>query len=152
MTDENLEDFEKVKFKRRLKTPEKFEVINRYPENYDAAAAADDDDDGNTDKYTCLCSENTCRYLMVVKHITTTTCIALGSICYLPFNEENGSEIYYHTRAKKCNDCKKPLVSKECKFTKNTNKKCDGNALIALRKEEKHYNMLSNRQRKKKKK
>jgi len=63
---------------------------------------------------------------MIVKHIPTKTYIALGSVCYLRFNEENVTEIYYHCKAKKCKDCQIPLVHKTCKFTKNTNKKCDG--------------------------
>jgi hypothetical protein len=113
-----------------LKHPENFEVIDKYPKNGDI----DSDDEENTDTYTCLCSEDTCKYLMIVKHIPTETYIALGSICYLRFNEENGAEIYYHCKAKKCNDCKKPLVFKECKFTKNTDKKCDGNCYGCIKK------------------
>ena len=74
---------------------------------------------------------------MIVKHIPTETYFALGSVCYILFNEENGAEIFYHCEAKKCNDCKKPLVFKECKFTKNTDKQCDDSyGCIKKRKEQ----------------
>ena len=69
----------------------------------------DSDDEEKTDKYTCLCSENTCTYLNIVKHIPTKTYKALGSISYLRFNEENGAELYYR---------KTSLVFKANKFTK----------------------------------
>ena len=130
LTNEEFEDYYGGQYKRRLKHPENFEVIDRYPMNY----KNDSDDEENTDKYTCLCSENTCTYLMIVKHIPTKTYIALGSICYLRFNEENGAELYYHCKAKKCNDCKTPLVFKANKFTKNTDKKCDGSCYGCVKK------------------
>ena len=120
LTGEDFEDYKGHKYTRRLVNPENFEVISVYPKNYEV-----DDDKDDDDKYTCLCSEDTCNYLMIVKHKPTKTYLALGSVCYLRFNEENGTDIYYHTKAKKCNGCKIPLVSKECKFIKNTNKKCE---------------------------
>lgn len=121
LTSEEFEDCKESKYKRKLKHPENFEIIDKYQTNNDEYDVDD------FERYVCLCSENTCSYLMIVKHIPTKTYIALGSICYLRFNEENETEIYYHCKAKKCNGCKKPLVFKECKFVKNTNKKCDGN-------------------------
>ena len=97
-----------------MKRPENFEAVDRYPMN----CKNDSDDEEKTDKYTCLCSENTCTYLNIVKHIPIKTYKALESICYLRFNEENGAELYYHCKAKKCNDCKTSLVFKANKFTK----------------------------------
>jgi hypothetical protein len=143
LTDEDFEDYKDGKYKRRLKHPENFEVIDKYPKNCDI----DSDDEENTETYTCLCSEDTCKYLMIVKHIPTEIYIALGSICYLRFNEENGAEIYYHCKAKKCNDCKNPLVFKVCKFTKNTDKKCDGccYGCIKKKKEEEVKMLIENK-------
>jgi hypothetical protein len=121
LTDEDFEDYKGDRYERRLKHPENFKVVDVYPKNYGT-----DDDKDNKEKYTCLCSENTCEHLMIVKHKPTKTYLALGSVCYLRFNEENGTEIYYHTKAKKCDGCRTPLISKDCQFIKNTNKKCDG--------------------------
>ena len=136
LANEEFEDCKESKYKRRLKDPEHFEIIEKYPKYYD------NDDDDETEKYVCLCSENTCTYLMIVKHIPTKTYIALGSICYLRFNEENSNEIYYHCKAKKCKDCKNPLVYKVCKFEKNTDKKCDGYCYgcVKINKEKKRKN------------
>lgn len=108
------------KYKRQLENPENFEIVNKYPNDF---VNIDKDDD---EKYVCLCSENTCEHLMIVKHKPTKTYFAVGSVCYLRFSEENETEIYYKCKAKKCNDCKNPLVFKTCKYTKNTNKNCDG--------------------------
>ena len=96
LTDEDFEDYKGHKYTRRLENPENFEVIGVYPKNYEI-----DDDKDDDDKYTCLCSEDTCNYLMIVKHKPTKIYLALGSVCYLRFNEENGTDIYYHTKAKK---------------------------------------------------
>lgn len=121
LTNEEFEDCKDSKYRRKLKNPENFEIVDKYPNNYD-----NDDDKDNDEKYVCLCSENSCNYLMIVKHIPTKTYIALGSVCYLRFSEANSTEIYYHSKAKKCNDCNKSLIFKSCKFSKNTDKKCEG--------------------------
>ena len=57
--------------------------------NYDDES----DDDEHTDKYTCLCSEDNCKYLMIVKQKPTEIYIGFGSIRYLRFNAENGAEL-----------------------------------------------------------
>ena len=67
---------------------------------------------------------------MIVKQKPTDFYIAWGSICYLRFNEENETEICYHCKAKTCNECKIPLVFKECKYTKKTKKIVMENALV----------------------
>ncbi len=43
----------------------------------------------------------------------------------LRFNEENSTEIYYKTKAKKCCGCNNPLVFRDGKFKKNTDKSFD---------------------------
>ena len=143
LTGEDFEDYKGNKYTRRLKNPENFEVIDVYPKNYEL-----DDDKDDDDKYTCLCSEDTCNYLMIVIHKPTNIYIALGSVCYLRFNEENGTDIYYHTKAKKCNGCRTPLVSKECKFIKNTNKKCEGRCFGCVeKKKEEEIKLLAEKGR-----
>ena len=114
LTGEDFEDCE-GEFKRKLKNPELFQIINKYQH------------ENLTDKHICLCTENTCSYLVIVEYIPTKTYFALGSVCYKRFDEENETEIYYHCKAKRCDGCKIPLVYKVSKFTKNTNKKCEGN-------------------------
>ena len=43
-------------------------------------------------------------------------------------------DIYYHCEAKKCNNCKVPLVFKISNYTKNTNKNAMVVVLTVLRK------------------
>jgi hypothetical protein len=62
--------------------------------------------------------------------------MAVGSVCYTPFSEENITDIYYHCNSKKCDACKIPLVFKETKNTKNTNKKCDGKCFDCFKKKQ----------------
>ena len=52
-----------------------------------------DTDYDETDNFTCLCSENTCNYLMIIKHKPTDINMALGSICYTRFDEYNIDDI-----------------------------------------------------------
>ena len=115
LTDEDFEDYidDNDKVSRRLVDNDNFKIISKYSDSPD-------------DSYTCLCSENTCRSLFVIKHIPTSIYMALGSVCYKRFNPENEADIYYHSKAKKCNCCKSPLVFKEAKFKKNTDKTCNG--------------------------
>ena len=128
LTNEDFEDYEGEKFKRKLKHPENFDIIEKYFENCD-------EDDKSIDKYTCLCSEKTCSYLVIVKHIPTNIYIALGSVCYKRFDEKNGAELYYHCDAKRCHNCKTPLVfRKTSKFIKNTDKKCNGSCFGCFKK------------------
>ena len=121
LTNEDFEDYQGKKYKRRLINPENFEILLRFPEQYDF-----DSDDDETENYTCLCSENSCSHLMIIKHKPTDINMALGSVCYTRFDEDNIDDIRYHCIRKKCNDCHTPLVFKASKFIKNTNKKCDG--------------------------
>ena len=128
LTNEDFEDYydeEEKKNKQKLKNPENFKIIFKYEED-------------KNDKYICLCSEDTCSYLVIVKHIPTNIYIALGSICYKRFDEKNGAEVYYHCDAKRCKDCNTPLVFKLSKFKKNTNKHCNGRCFdcVEKRKEE----------------
>jgi hypothetical protein len=75
ITNENFEDY-KGKYKRRLTNPENFEIIGIYKTNYE------------DEKYVCLCSENSCSSLMIVRHKPTENHLAVGSVCYTRFNEE----------------------------------------------------------------
>ena len=86
-------------------------------------------DDKNTVKYSCLCSKYTCEFSMMVKHTPTNIHIALGSVCYLRFNKKNGAEVFLYRGAARCEDCKKPLVQKECSHIKHTKKGCNGRCL-----------------------
>lgn len=114
ITDENFEDYE-GKYKRRLIHPENFEIIGLYKTN------------NEDEKYICLCSENTCSALMIVRHKPTKNFMAVGSVCYTRFNEENQKEVYHHCNSKKCNNCNLPLVFKaNGKYAKNTDKKSNG--------------------------
>lgn len=121
LTNEDFEDYEGKKFKRRLINPENFEIYDTYPKSSQFV-----DSDDETDNYTCICSEDSCNHLIIIRHKPTDIYMAIGSVCYTRFNIENASEIYYKCEAKKCDDCKVPLVFKINKFVKNTNKKCDG--------------------------
>ena len=118
LTNEEFEDYD-GEYNRRLKHPEHFEIVRKYQD-------IECDDPENTDKYTCLCTENSCSYLMIVRYKPNNIYFALGSVCYTRFSGENSAEVYYHCKAKKCNECKIPLVFKVCKFSKNTDKKCEG--------------------------
>ena len=71
MTDEDFEDCKGNIYERRLKHPENFKVADVYPKNYGT-----DDDKDNKEKYTRLCSENTCDYLIIVKHKLTKIFLA----------------------------------------------------------------------------
>lgn len=132
LTNEDFEDYTGKKYKRRLINPDNFEIIQKYQEPTELF-----DNDDETDNYTCLCSENTCNHLIIIRHIPTDIYMAVGSVCYTRFDEENITEIYYHCDAKKCNNCKVPLVFKITKYTKNTNKKCDGNCFNCFEKKKK---------------
>ncbi len=132
LTNEDYEDYTGKKYKRRLINPDNFEIVDTYPKQYDLF-----DSDDVTDKFTCLCSENTCNHLIIIWHKPTNIYMAVGSVCYTRFNEENITDIYYHCNSKKCDGCKIPLVFKETKYTKNTNKKCDGKFLNCFQKKQK---------------
>ena len=112
LTNEHFEEYAGKRYKRRLVSPGNFEIIEKYPLQYDF------DSDDEMDNFTCLCSENTCNHLIIIKHIPTDIYMAVGSVCYTRFNEENITDIYYHCKAKRCNCCKVPLVFKQSKFTK----------------------------------
>ena len=122
LTGEEFETYEGGKYRRRLVNPDNFEILGKYPHDY---GNYDYDNEEITDKYTCLCGENTCSYLVIVRYKPTDIYMALGSVCYTRFNEENISDVYYHCKAKKCNCCKIPLVFKQSKYTKNTDKYCN---------------------------
>ncbi len=81
------------------------EILHKYPEKNEFDSDADD-----TGNFTCLCSENTCSYLMIIKHIPTGIITALGSVCYTRFDEDDINHIPYHCIRKKCNNCNVPLV------------------------------------------
>jgi hypothetical protein len=138
LTNEDFENYEGRKFQRRLINPHHFEIIDRYQEECDS--------DDEYDNYTCLCSEKNCSYLMIIKHKPTDTYMALGSVCYTRFDEENLTDIYYHCNAKKCDGCKVPLVFRASKFTKNTNKKCNGKCFDCD--EKKNYTFLMQKSKK----
>ena len=121
LTNEDFENYKGGKYRRHLINPENFEVLSRFPEYYDI-----DSDDDETENFTCLRSENTCNYLMIIKHKPTDINMALGSVCYTRFDEANIDDIRYHCIRQKCNNCHTPLIFKASKFIKNTNKKCDG--------------------------
>jgi hypothetical protein len=42
-------------------TAEHFEILHKYPEQNEC-----DSDDGDIEKFTCVCSENTCSYFMII--------------------------------------------------------------------------------------
>jgi hypothetical protein len=74
---------------------------------------------------------------MIIQHIPSEIYMALGIVCYTRFNPENSVDIYYHCKAKKCVGCKTPLVFKETKYTKNTDKTCDGKCYECIEKRQK---------------
>ena len=108
LTNEDFEDYTGKQFKRRLINPDNFEIVDTYPKPSDLVDSGDE-----TDKFTCICSENTCNHLIIIWHKPTNTYMAVGSTCYTRFNEENSVDIYYHCNSKKCDGCKIPLVFKE---------------------------------------
>jgi hypothetical protein len=119
LTNEDFEDYEGKKYKRRLINPENFEIFNTHPKPSDLV------DSDKIGYYTCMCSEDSCIHLVIIRHKPTDIYMAIGSVCYIRFNEENSTEIYYLYDAQKCNDCKVPLVFQKRKYVKNTNNKCD---------------------------
>jgi len=135
LTNEDFEDYGGKKFKRRLINPDNFEIFGTYPEPSNLV-----DSDDETEHYTCICSEESCNHLIIIRHKPTDIYMAIGSVCYTRFSEENKSEIYYKCEAKKCNDCKVPLVFKINKFVKNTNKKCDGKCFDCFEQKKKTIN------------
>ena len=122
LTNEKFEDYD-GKYKRRIIHPENFEIFDEYIEE-------------KVVYYICLCSENTCNHLVIIKHIPTNIYFTVGSVCYLRFNEENSTDLYYKLKAKKCSACKNPLVYKECKYKKNTDKKSNGICYNCINKKE----------------
>lgn len=117
LTGEKFEDYD-GKFTRRLKNPENFEILGKYPYDY---IHYDYTYDNEKTKFICLCSEDTCSHLVIIRHIPTNICMAVGSVCYLRFSEENNTNIYYHCKAKRCSFCRIPLVFINNKY-KNTDK------------------------------
>ena len=101
LTNEDFEDYTGKKYKRRLINPDNFEIVDTYPIQYDLF-----DSDDETDKFTCLCSENTCNHLIIFWHKATNIYMAFGSVCYTRlksrFNEENITDIYHHCNSKNC--------------------------------------------------
>jgi len=132
LTNEDFEDYKGNKYQRRLINPDNFEILDKYPKSYDLF-----DSDDETETFTCLCSENTCNHLMIIWHKPTNIYIAVGSVCYTRFNEENIVDVYHHCERKKCENCQEPLVSRTTKYTKNTNKKCDGKCFNCFEKKQK---------------
>lgn len=129
LTGEDFEDYG-GKYKRKIINPEKFEIIEEYK-------------DDNIDNYTCCCSEDTCNHLLIVQYIPKDLFFAVGSVCYLRFNESNSTELYYKLTAKRCCDCYTPLVFKNGKFNKNTDKKCNNVCFncISIKEEEERNQM-----------
>jgi len=77
----------------------------------------------------CICGEDTCRSLIVVKHKPTDLHFAVGSSCYKKFDPSKKQVIYYMFEATPCKKCNEPLVQKQNKEhtkIKNTSKKCKG--------------------------
>jgi hypothetical protein len=121
LTDEDFIGSEKNK---RLKNPDNFIILERYPDNICDNIA--EDYEGEIETYTCLCSEDSCSYLMIINHLLTDIKFAVGSRCYLRFDEKKSKEIYHKIQSIKCIECKCPLVYKrnEC-YNVNTNQKCN---------------------------
>ena len=107
------EEFHGLMDSRRMINNDNFKLIERYP------AIEDKDKDDNT-HYTCLCSENKCSFLAIIKHVPTNNFLAIGSSCYKRFNTENSKTMYHVFNAKKCEKCNVPLVFRECNYPKNT--------------------------------
>lgn len=95
---------------RRMINNDNFKLIERYPS----------EENSDNKRYTCLCSENTCSFLAIIKHVPTDNYLAIGSSCYKRFNTENSKTMYHVFNAKKCEKCQVPLVFRECNYPKNT--------------------------------
>lgn len=121
LTNEEFQD-SNGKYLRQLKNPENFEIVEKYQGDYT--------NDGSD--YTCICTEDTCSHLIIIKHIPSNICFAVGTVCYKRFDESNSCEIYHKLTAKKCTECVKPLVFKECTYQKNTSKKCNDRCFDCL--------------------
>lgn len=116
------EDFIGSDKNRRLQNPDNFEIIERFPNHM----IQYDENDENNEKYTCLCTEDTCSYLMIINHLLTDIKFAVGSRCYLRFDENKSKEIYHKIQSIKCIECKCPLVYKINEYYNvNTNQKCN---------------------------
>lgn len=121
LTGEKFENYA-GKFTRKLKNPENFEILGKYPYDY---KYYDYSYDNEKIKFICLCSEDTCNHLVIIRHIPSNIYMAVGSICYLRFSEENNTDIYRHCKAKRCELCQIPLVYiKELKNTDKGNRIC----------------------------
>ena len=119
LTDEDFIGSEK---NRGLKNPDNFIILERYPDNICDNIA--EDYEGEIETYTCLCSEDSCSYLMIINHISTDIKFAVGSRCYLRFDEKKSKEIYHKIQSIKCIECKCPLVYKINEYYNvNTNQK-----------------------------
>jgi len=136
LTNEEFEnDDGRKKYKRRLKHPERFEVLElKFP--FHRIEDDEDDENDDTDTYKCICTENSCKCLYIIRYKPTNTHFALGSICYQRFSSQSEEEFYLKFTAKKCKDCKTPLVYKIGKYIRNTGKKCDGRCYDCFEKEE----------------
>ncbi len=110
LTNEGFEYYTGKKYKRRLINPDNFEIVDTYPKPYDLFDIED-----KTNTFTCICSESACNHLIIIQHKPTNIYMAVGSVCYTRFNEENITDIYNHCNSKKCHGCKIPLVFKETK-------------------------------------
>ena len=110
------EDFIGSDKNRKLENPDNFEILVKYPD-YDVV---------DTDTYICLCSEDSCSHLMIINHLLTDIKFAVGSVCYLRFDENKRKEIYHKIQSIKCIECKSPLVYKRNEYYNvNTNQKCN---------------------------
>ena len=81
----------------------------------------------NTDKcnieyYSCICSEYSCRDLMIIRHEPSKKCFAIGSECYKKFNLENSSIyniLYYNdhqTGNRVCESCNVKLYTEDISY------------------------------------
>jgi hypothetical protein len=57
-----------------LINPNNFEIVDTYPKPSDLF-----DIDDETEKITCLCSENTCNHLIIIWHKPTNIYMAVGT-------------------------------------------------------------------------
>ena len=110
LTGEEFEDFNDIRI---LKNQENFEVLEEYKES-------------SINKYICLCSEEKCEKLFIIRHKPTNIYISVGSVCYCKFGEFNNKEFYYKFKAKNCENCKIPLIFKSSTFKRNTCKNNGG--------------------------
>ena len=122
LTDEEFENYDS-KYKRRIQNPEKFEVLDI---EYPPTRFADDDENEDTETYKCICTDISCKHLQVIRYKPTNICFASSSHCSIRLDEKDAEELYLKFKAKKCKDCKVPLVYKISKYAKKKLKKCDG--------------------------